>query len=140
MSSTNLLTERWGTMDQQLPLGLSFSSAVKALPPVRKRVTAGAEFLDVWCPADWDPWETLIDVKILDMSCPNNSILGQLFDNYSNGLRKLGLTPYRGVELGFSIIDPEGPSAIYEYGILTKCCREFLKRRLKAVSKQRSRV
>jgi len=114
---------------QQLPLGLGFSSVFKSLPPVRKRIQAGAALLDEKRGLEW---RELVDIETLDMASPNEDILGQLFDHYSIGLCELGIRPHRSVELGFSIIDPESSSADYEFAVLTKCWREFVKRQHKA--------
>lgn len=70
---------------------------------LQHNVNAGAELLDT----AWPGWADEIDLPTLDLSHPNQCVLGQVRDTYASGLRELAR------KVGF---DPGGFDWRYQYG------------------------
>jgi hypothetical protein len=70
---------------------------VTVIPPTTERVQAGAAFLDEERP-DWR-WE--IDTATLDLSDDCGCVLGQIFGDFTDGFKALGITASQAADLGF---------------------------------------
>lgn len=80
-------------------------------------VKAGAEFLDSKVsefPITLEDWRGKINTYALDLSSPNNCILGQLFNGYTRGKEGLGLYSIDGCDCGCD----DGDSKDHKYGFV----------------------
>ena len=66
---------------------------------LKKRVKAGAAFLDVVKPNWWKKGE--VDLEELDLAQPNVCMLGELYGDYNYGKTKLGLDNESAEFVGF---------------------------------------
>lgn len=63
---------------------------------VTEQVQAGADLLDKHGPADW---RSRVDLSRLDILDPDNCILGQIYGDYNQGMKSLGIVT--GTAYGF---------------------------------------
>src|SRR4029077_12412117 len=73
------------------------------------RAVAGAALLDRLTPG----WWRLVKLRPLDINSTCNCVTGQLFGDYGDGLRELGLTDDEAEEYGFTTNDRDSGSTMY---------------------------
>lgn len=74
------------------------------IEPFKPRVREGIKFLDTYGP---DDWRDSIAVKKLDMDSGLKCVLGQIYGDYTSGLRELEICPKHAIVLGFTEPDED---------------------------------
>lgn len=91
---------------------------------LRKRVEAGAKFLDVVKPG----WKKKIDLKKLDLQNSFTCVIGEVYGNFFEGTKELQIERDRNnlaEILGFDM--PESESYDARFATLTRIWKNFLK-------------
>lgn len=87
-------------------------------------VQRGMDFLDKECPG----WEEVMDPKILDISCGQNCVIGQIFGDYGVGIQTLDINAENAPGLGFE------STRKVTYKNLNICWKKQIKNRLAALA------
>ena len=90
---------------------------------IKRRVRAGAEFLDAMY---GKAWRKKISLRKLDMGNSRQCILGQTDSDYGEHCEKLGITGSEVVKLGFGVGEGMWDHRI-EYRRLTTAWKEYLR-------------
>ncbi|SRR6266568_3030741 len=75
---------------------------------LQQRVQAGIALLDAHKP----DWREHVWIDGLDMGSNTDGLLEQVYGNWTNGIRILGLRTAQGYEYGFDIASAEGTSEV----------------------------
>lgn len=95
---------------------------------LKERVKKGIEFLNNEIPK----WKEEIEVDMLDLGSCRRCILGQIFDDYEEGLDKLDILESSASDYGFTlsqeVIDSDNEAKIKDdFECLTNAWRDALK-------------
>jgi hypothetical protein len=72
--------------DQMMSTATMVETGIEIPAAIRERVTRGAEMLDRLCCG----WAGMIDLRIFDFSRCSRCVLGQIYGEYSDGLKSIG--------------------------------------------------